>query len=357
MQRTVAHWDGDRFFASIEQAADRRLRGRAVVVGGERRGVVLSASPEARRYGIRPGWSVGRARRAVPELVVVPAHFELYERFFDEILWLCHEATPLVEPASVGAAWLDLTGTERIQGGGRAVMERIQQTVRRWLHVSISTGIASNKLVSRLAARAGKPSGHLVVPAGRERDFLAPLPVAALLGLNREALEALELAGVRRIGQLAQMPVQALGAVLGRRALPLIRQAQGIADEPVGARRKSVEEGWTERIEFAEDAWQEPLLLAALRGMTERLMAAVRAAGVELRRITLELRYTDRAESRFSLDLPEPTCVDDDVLPRLPALLEGAWTRRVRLRAMTLRAGRIYQPGTQLSLFARDADH
>lgn len=352
MQRTVAHWDGDRFFASIEQAADRRLRGRAVVVGGERRGVVLSASPEARRYGIRPGWPVGRARRAVPGLVVAPAHFELYERFFDEIVWLCQEATPVVEPAAVGAAWLDLTGTERVQGGdGRAVMERIQQTVRRWLHVSISTGIAANKLVSRLAARAGKPGGHLVVAGGRERAFLAPLPVAALPGLSREALEALDLAGVRRIGQLAQMPVEALGAVVGRRALPLIRQAQGIADEPVGARRKSVEEGWAERIEFAEDAWQEPLLLAGLRGMAERLMAAARAAGVEVRRITLELRYTDRAESRSSLDLAEPSCVEDDVLPRLPTLLEEAWTRRVRVRAMTLRAGRVYRPGTQMALF------
>lgn len=350
--RTVAHWDGDRFFASIEQAADRRLRGRPIVVGGQRRGVVLSASMEARRLGIRPGWPVGRARRAVPDLIVVPAHFELYERFFDEILWLCREAAPLVEPASVGAAWLDLTGTERVNARRpSAVMARIQTTVRQWLHVSISTGLAANKLVSRLAARLRKPAGHLVVPAGQERAFLAPLPVAALPGLNREALETLELAGIRRIGQLAQMPVDALGAVLGRRALPLIRQAQGVADEPVGARRKSAEEGWAERIEFAEDAWQEPLLLAALRGMLERLMAQVRAAGVEVRRLTLELRYTDRAESRSSLDLAEPTCLEDDALPRLPSLLENAWTRRVRLRAMTLRAGRVYRPGAQMPLF------
>lgn len=353
--RTIAHWDGDRFFASIEQAADRRLRGRPVVVGGERRGVVLSASQEARRLGIRPGWPVGRARRAAPDLVVVPAHFELYERFFDEILWLCQETTPLVEPAAVGAAWLDLTGTERVhREDARAVMERIQQTVRRWLRVSLSTGIAANKLVSRLAARAGKPGGRIVVPAGRERAFLAPLPVEALPGLNRELLEALELAGIRTLGQLASAPVDALGAVLGRRALPLVRQAQGVADEPVGARGRSPEEGWTERVEFPEDAWEERLLLAALRGMLERVMAQVRAAGVEVRRLTLELRYTDRAESRCSLDLPEPSCTEDDALPRLPGLLRDAWTRRVRIRAMTLRAGRVYRPGAQLELF--DAD-
>ena len=355
--RIIAHWDGDRFFASIEQAADRRLRGRPVVVGGERRGVVLSASAEARRLGIRPGWTVGRARRAVADLVVVPAHFELYERFFDEILWLCQETTPLVEPAAVGAAWLDLTGTERLhERDARSAMERIQTTVRRWLHVSISTGIAANKLVSRLAARAGKPGGRIVVPPGRERAFLSPLPVAALPGLNREALEALDLAGIHSIGQLACMPLEALGAVLGRRALPVLRQAQGVAEEPVGPGRKSREEGWSERVEFPEDVWEERMLLAALRGMLERVMAQVRAAQVEVRRLTLELRYTDRAESRCSLDLPEPSCTEDDALPQLPALLERAWTRRVRIRAMTLAAGRIYRPGAQMELFAMRAE-
>lgn len=355
--RTIAHWDGDRFFASIEQAADRRLRGRPVVVGAERRGVVLSASQEARRLGIRPGWPVGRARRAVPDLVVVPAHFELYERFFDEILWLCQEATPAVEPAAVGAAWLDLTGTERVHAQDpRAVMERIQTTVRRWLRVSLSTGIAANRLVSRLAARAGKLGGKVVVPAGGERAFLASLPVAALSGLRREELEALDLAGIRTLGQLASAPVDALGALLGRRALPLIRQAQGVADEPVGARPKAAAEGWTERVEFPEDVWEERLLLRVLRGMLERLMAQVRAAGVEIRRLTLELRYTDRAESRSSLDLPEPCCTEDDALPRLGELLRSAWTRRVRLRAMTLRAGRVYRPGAQLELFSPNAE-
>jgi DNA polymerase-4 len=353
--RVIAHWDGDRFFASIEQAADRRLRGRPVVVGGERRGVVLSASQEARRLGIRPGWPVGRARRAVPDLIVVPAHFELYERFFDEILWLCQETTPLVEPAAVGAAWLDLTGTERVHGQDPPrVMERIQRTVQRWLRVSLSTGIAANKLVARLAARAGKPGGRIVVAAGRERAFLAPLPVAALPGVNREMLEALELAGIRTLGQLATAPVDALGAVLGRRALPLVRQAQGVAEEPVGARSRGVEEGWAERVEFPEDAWEERLLVATLRGMLERVMAQVRAAGVEVRRLTLELRYTDRAESRYGLDLAEPVCTEDEALPRLPELLRGAWTRRVRIRAMTLRAGRVYRPGAQLELFNAD---
>src|SRR3974390_2926724 len=157
--RSVVHLDGDRFFASIEQAADQRLRGRPVIVGGERRGIVLSASAEARRFGIRPGWPTSRARRGVPPLIVLPAHFELYERFFDQIVDLCRETTPLVEPASVGSTWLDLTGTGRsLNQPPEQVVAHLRATVQEWLRLSLSAGIATNKLVARIAARIRKPA-------------------------------------------------------------------------------------------------------------------------------------------------------------------------------------------------------
>ncbi|MBI4890595.1 MAG: hypothetical protein HY821_08210 [Acidobacteria bacterium] len=354
--RTVAHWDGDRFFASIEQAADRRLRGRPVVVGGEKRGIVLSSSGEARRLGIRPGWPVGKARRAASALVVVPAHFELYERFFDQILGLCRERTPLVEASEVGAAWLDLTGAERVNGrGAEEVMAGIRRTAGEWLRVSISSGIGTNKLVARLASRMRKPGGQVVVEAGSERRFLAPLPLRALPGLEPGALSALEVAGVATLGQFASAPLEALGTVLGKRALVLQRRAQGVSEEPVG-RKKAAEPGWVERVEFAEDVWEEEFLLGEIRRMVERLMAQVRREKVEVRRLTLELRYTDRAESRKSLDMNEPTALEGEALPLVPELLSGAWTRRVRLRAMALRAGRVYRPSAQMDLFAPEGE-
>lgn len=354
--RTVIHWDGDRFFASIEQAADKRLRGRPVIVGGERRGVVLSASAEARRLGIRPGWPTPRARRAAPSLVVIPAHFDLYERFFDEILELCRETTPLVEPAAVGAAWLDLTGAERVNGRRpEAVVERIRSTVRSWLHVSISAGIATNKMVARVAARVRKPGAQIIVPPGAERSFLAPLPLRWLPGLETPALSALEVAGIASIGQFAAAPVDALAALLGRQALPLQRRAQGVSEEPVGRKKAVAEPGWREWAEFPEDVWDTPALLRALAKLSEQLMAQVRGAQCEIRRITLELRYTDREESRRSLDLPEPVSLDTDVFPLLPRLLEQTWARRVRIRAMGLKASRIYRPSPQLDLFVPDS--
>lgn len=350
--RTIIHWDADRFFASIEQAADRRLRARPVAVGALHRGAILSASPEARKLGLRPGWPTAKARRAIPNLVIVPPHFDLYERFYDEILSLCRETSPLVESSAVGAAWMDLTGQERLLGQSpESATERFRTTVRQWLHVSLSAGIASNKLVARVAARLRKPGAQVTVAPGAERAFLAPLPLRALPGMDGQALATLEVAGLRTLDHLARTPLDALATVLGRSALLWQRRAQGVNEEPV-APKKPAAEGWHELIEFPEDAWEEPLLLASLRQMTERLMVQVRAARAEVRRVTLDLRYADRDEARRSFDAPEPTSLESDFFPALPGLLKAAWTRRVRIRSFRLSASRVYRPSPQMDLFA-----
>lgn len=358
--RTIVHWDADRFFASIEQAADRRLRSRPVAVGAPHRGAILSASPEARKLGLRPGWPTARARRAIPDLIIVPPHYDLYERFYDQILSLCHETSPLVETASVGAAWIDLTGLDRLRHESpEATIARFRLTVRQWLRVSVSAGIAANKLTARIAARLRKPGAQITVPAGAEREFLAPLPLRALTGLDPQSLATLEVAGVRTIGHLARIPLDALASVLGRHALLWQRRAQGVNEDPVAPPQPKAE-GWHESLEFTEDAWEEPILLAALRRLAERLMAQVRAAQVEIRRITLGLRYADRDESRRFFDAPEPTAMETDFFPILPKLLEDTWVRRVRIRSLRLSASRVYRPSPQLDLFAppprREAD-
>jgi DNA polymerase-4 len=349
--RSVVHWDGDSFFASIEQASDRRLRGRPVAVGGARRGVVVSASREARRFGVRPGMPANKARRACPPLIVVPGRFDLYEQFSEQIIGLCEEATPLVEPVAVGAAYLDLTGAPAVRREGPApAVRELRRTVRDWLHVSLSAGIGANKTVARIAARLRKPGNQLSVPAGGEAAFLAPLPLRWLPGIRPRVLGTLEVAGLARIGHLARAPLDALELVLGRQALPLQRRAQGIDEEPVGLQMPR-EPVWRESMEFAEDVWEEPFLLVTLRSMLERVLARVRSAGVEVRRLTLSLRYTDRAESQRSLTLPQPSAVEEDFFPLLPGLLRAAWKRRVRLRSLALSAGLVYRPAAQMSLF------
>jgi nucleotidyltransferase/DNA polymerase involved in DNA repair len=320
-------------------------------VGGARRGVVVSASLEARRFGIRPGLSMGRARRFCPSLVSLPGHFELYERFSSQIIDLCEETTPLVEPVAVGAAYLDLTGTRRLlQRDPEDAVRGLRRTVRDWLRVSLSVGIATNKTVARIAARLRKPGAQLTVAPGGEAGFLAPLPVGWLPGVGREMRSTLEVAGLVTLGDLAHAPLDALALVLGRDALRLQRRAQGVDEEPV---RPKPEEDRSRRetLEFAEDVWEEPVVQAKLKSMLESLMARIRDEGVEVRRLTLALRYTDREEAERSVNLPEPTALDTDFLPCLPDLLRSAWGRRVRLRAVTLRAGRVYRPSPQMELF------
>ena len=213
--RSVVHWDGDSFFASIEQAADRRLRGRPVAVGGARRGVVVSASLEARRFGIRPGLAMRRARRMCRSLVVLPGHFELYERFSSQIIDLCEETTPLVEPVAVGAAYLDLTGTpaasSRRSGVSRGAVcgarfgtgcgcrfRRASRPTRRWR--ASPPGCAS-RARSLWCRRAGKPSSW---PRWRWAGF--PEWAARLRS-------TLEVAGIATVGDLARAPIDDLALV------------------------------------------------------------------------------------------------------------------------------------------------
>lgn len=349
--RSIVHWTGDHFFASIEQAADQRLRNRPVAIGGERRAMVASASAEAVRFGVRTGMPVRRALRACPKLIVIPGHFELYERFFQQMLAVCEEKTPLVEPASIGSAYLDLTGTKQLhQGGAAQTAEEIRRTVQDWLRVSLSAGIGSNKTVARIGARTTQPAGQLVVPAGHEADFLAPHPLRWLEGLPAQALETLQIAGIRTIGDLARSPTDALQLAVGKAASGWQRKAQGVDEEPV--RPKSAQEpAWQESFEFTVEQWEEPVLQAAVRKLLERLLTRLREQRMEARRLRLRIRYIDRAESEASLALRAPSDLDDDFLPHLPELLRSAWKRRVRIRALFLSVASLYRPSAQLSLF------
>jgi DNA polymerase-4 len=287
-------------------------------------------------------------------LIVLPGHFDLYEQFFQDILGLCQEETPLVEPVAVGAAYLDLTGTRRLlQRDPEEAVRGLRRTVRDWLRVSLSAGIATNKTVARIAARLRKPGAQLTVAPGGEAGFLAALPVGWLPGVGRETRSTLEVAGLVTLGDLAHAPLDALALVLGRDALRLQRRAQGVDEEPVRPKPEE-DRRRLETLEFAEDVWEEPVVLAKLKSMLESLMARIRNEGVEVRRLTLALRYTDREEAERSVNLPEPTALDSDFLPCLPDLLRSAWSRRVRLRAVTLRAGRVYRPSPQMGLFSEE---
>jgi nucleotidyltransferase/DNA polymerase involved in DNA repair len=352
--RALLHWDGDSFFASVEQAADRRLRGRAVAVGGASRGLVLSVSARARRFGLRPGMTTTRARRLCPELIVQPAHFDRYEQFARQITQLCEEKTPLVEARGAGAAWADVTGSEALCGQSVSNMAAaLQKTAAEWLRVPVSVGTGTNRSVARIAARLRKPGARVNVAAGNEAAFLAPLPLRLLSTLDSTALSAFSVAGIHTIGALAQAPLDALELVLGREARPVQRLALGIDETPVADRARKP--AWQEEHAFAEDTAEEALPLRELRRMLSALLTRLRMAQLETRAITLTLRYTDHEEAHRSWRAAEPSALDTDFLPVLPALLREAWSRRVRLRGLRLQCTQCYPANRQMDLFAASA--
>ncbi len=337
----IVHLDADAFFASVEQAADPRLRGRPVAVGGGRRGIIASASYEARRLGIHTPMSAARARRLCPQLIVVPGDFEKYERFSRLMFSYAYDHTPLVEVASIDEGYFDLGPSGRHPAG--EVAETIRNAIRQSLKISVSEGLAANKLVAQVASKLRKPAALIAVPAGTEADFLAPLHNHWLPGVGPKTGELLTRAGLDTIGRIAQTPAEQLELFVGAAAPLMVRHARGWDDRPVvpdQPEARSVSEQHT----FEDDLTAEEPVLAALRGMAGRLFAGLRAGGLAARTLTLRLRYNDREEESLSLSLQEPTCLETDVLGLLPGLLRRAWRRRVSLRMVGVKLSRFY-PG------------
>jgi DNA-directed DNA polymerase III PolC len=337
-QRMIVHQDADAFFASVEQAADPRLRGKPVAVGGEQRGVIASASYEARACGVRAAMPTALARRLCPRLIVLPGDFEKYERFSRWMFSYAYDFTPEVEICSIDEGYFDLTGA---RGAPVEIAATIRRAIRQALKISVSEGIGSSKLVSQIASKLRKPAAFECVPPGRERAFLHPLPHHWLPGVGPKSAERLRAAGLARIGQVAVTPPQFLALLVGGAALQLRAFANGQDDRPV-VREVAPAKSYSRQETFGEDTTDEQFARATLRGMADDLMAQARADGKSIRTVTVRVRYNDRAEDQRSESLPEPTDLETDLYPRLDALLRQAWKRRVSLRMLSLKLSNVY---------------
>ncbi|MFH0981251.1 MAG: DNA polymerase IV [Planctomycetota bacterium] len=353
MLRAILHFDADAFFASVEQAADRHLRRKPVIVGGLHRGIVASASYEARRYGIYTPMPTGKARRLCPKLIVVPPNFALYEQFSALIFGMVEELTPVVEKQSVDEGYLDLTGTRAcLRREPEAVAQKLQRDVKDWLKVTISQGLARNKLLSQIAGKLHKPNGLVVVPprADGELAFLHPLPVKWLPGVGPAGIRLLESAGLTRIGQVAQMPLGWLTELVGDTAGQLRDFARNLDDRPVMTNPpEALSYGHQET--FAEDTADAVFVEAVLRQLADEAMRRVRSDGKQIRTVTVKIRYTDMDEHQGQVSLPEPTDVEEHVYPLLTRLLDRLWDRRVRLRMVQVKLSNVYTGLSQLDLF------
>lgn len=335
MDRHILHLDMDTFFVSVERLHRPELRGKPVVVGAESphcRGVVSAASYEARRYGIHSGMALRQAGRLCPQAVFVAGRGEAYSAASRDIRLLCEETAPLVEMGSMEEAYLDLTGTERLYPSAGAAADQLQARIHRELNLPVSFGWGENKLLAKVASGRSKPEGLLRVYPGRGRAFLAPLPLRRLPGIGPKNAALLSRYGLERIGQLEWLGEKRLREALGEIGGQLYRRSLGQDDSPVVPRpeRKSISREHT----FATDTANRDSLARCLSLLCEKLAADARRLNCFGRRLTLKLRYSDFTTLTRCETLAQPDREDRLLYHRAWALLEKAWTRRVRIRLL-----------------------
>ena len=335
----IIHLDADAFFASCEQAADPRLRGKAIAVGGVKRGIIASASYEARKQGVYTPMPTAQARRICPKLIVIPGDFSKYEHFSKMMFSYAYDFTPEVEVGSIDEGYFDLRSQNKKPA--RDIAETIRVAVAQSLKLSASFGIGSNKLVSQVASKLRKPGCFIEVPGGTERGFLAPLPNRWLPSIGPKVGTTLDAAGLKNIEQIAQTAPELLAYFVGGYAPQLWKFAQGIDDRPIVPESPDAQ-SYGEQETFEQDVTDEAFVLATLRAMADRLMTKVRADDKTIRTLTVKLRYNDFSESMRSRSLEEPTDIETDLYLTISSLVTKAWERRVSLRLVSLKLSHVY---------------
>jgi DNA polymerase-4 len=334
----ILHVDMDAFYASVELRDRPGLRGKPVVVAGlGARGVVLSATYEARAFGVRSAMPTGRARRLCPRAVFIPPRHQLYGAVSREVMAIFRSVTPEVEPLSLDEAFLDVAGAQRRLGTPRAIAELIRQEVREQQSITCSVGVAPVKFVAKIASARCKPDGLLVVPRHGITDFLHPLPVSALWGVGDKAEEVLTRLGLRTVGDIAHVPEVTLRRELGVAGAHLHALAWGRDERPVTPKREEKSVGAEET--FATDVDDPEVIRKELLRLSGRTARALRAAGCVARTVTVKLRLASFKTITRSRTLQEPTDVAREIYTAACALYESSGLGdRARLRLVGVRA-------------------
>jgi DNA polymerase IV len=332
----VLHVDMDAFYASVSLLARPDLRGTPVIVGGANRGVVLSATYEARKYGVHSAMPMTRARRTCPQATVLEPDHAAYARVSAGVMEIFRSVTPFVEPLALDEAFLDVSGAVRRLGSPTEIGELLRARVHDEQGVTCSVGVASTKFVAKLASTRAKPDGLLVVPRDRVVEFLHPLPVGALWGVGERTDDQLRRLGLRTVGDLAGTPVATLERALGRAAgrhlsdLAWGRDPRSVVphepDKSVGA-----EETFGTDVDDAEVVRRELLRLSG------RVASRMRAQGVRGRTVSIKVRFADFTTITRSRTLRDPTDITRDVYSVARGLFDALGLDRARLRLVGVR--------------------
>ncbi|MFZ3214457.1 MAG: DNA polymerase IV [Candidatus Acidiferrales bacterium] len=329
---SILHVDMDAFFVSVELLARPELRGKAVIVGGQRdqRGVVTSASYEARKFGVHSAMALRTAAQLCPHAIFLDRHHELYGQWSNRIAAILAKYSPIVEMASIDEAYLDLAGTERLHGPPLAAAHKLLQEITATTGLPCSGGLGPTRLVAKIASEQAKPRGLVWVPAGSEAAFLAPLAVRRIPGIGKVTDEALRALGIESIAQLQNVALERLEETFGQWGTALFRKARGIDSYEffVDAEPKSLSHNQT----FGDDTCDRELLESTLSYLCQKAAKRLRDAGLHARTVTLTVRFADFTTITRSHSLAEPSDLDSEFLKAVRELFQHAWNGKSLLR-------------------------
>ena len=337
--RTIFHVDMDAFFVSVEELFNPELKGKAVIVGGQRdeRGVVSAASYEARKFGVHSAMPLRTAAKLCPHATFVDGHLDRYREYSEKVHRVLTSFSPQVEMASIDEAYLDMTGTERLHGPPLRAAHRLHHKMKSETQLNCSIGIGISRLVAKVSSARAKPNGVLWIVPGQEVNFLAPLDVREIPGVGKITERHLNGLGVTKVKDLARFDESFLEQRFGKWGLALAGKARGEDaggwfDSEVGADTdpKSISHEHT----YNEDTADPEQLEATLMRLSEMVGRRLRDGGLHARTIQLKLRYKDFTTITRAHTMPSPTQLDIEIFEQVRTLFRKNWGRGAKVRLL-----------------------
>jgi DNA polymerase-4 len=359
MPRTILHLDLDAFFCSVEELHDPTLKGKAFAVGGsaEGRGVIASCSYAARRFGVRSAMPTSRALRLCPGLLVLSHHFGNYGEISDQVMERLHDLSPLVEQISIDEAFADISD---IREPAELIARRLQKRVNDELGLPCSIGVASSKLVAKIATEVGKktaskdqpPNAITVVPAGSEAEFLKPLPVDMLWGVGPKTSTRMAEIDIHTIGDLAGFPEADLARRFGQYGHDLALRARGIDDNPISTSHevKSISQETT----FPRDVSDDARLAGTLRSLSAQVGHRLRKAGLAGSTVRIKLRWPDFSSLTRQVSLSQPTDQDEEIYRTALQLMATVRAKGKAVRLIGVGVSGLGEPLRQMELWGQE---
>ena len=357
--KVILHCDCNNFYASVELLKFPELRDKPVAVAGDpegRHGIILAKNMAAKRFGVQTAETIWQAKRKCPKLILLPPHFDRYSDISRRVNEIYLSVTDQVEPFSVDASWLDVTGSQRLFGDGKTIADELRRRVREEIGITISVGVSDNRYWAKLGSDYKKPDATTVITQENVADILYPLPVQDMLFVGRAAAEVLRRHGVTTIGQLASIPRESLTRWLGKQGEGCYTMVHGLDDAPV--RRwgdteqvKSVGNGMT----YAHDLVGEEAWKAGLMPLCDSVGSRLRAQHLKCRTVTVQIKDPQFKVISRQRTLPAPTNLTKVLFRESLSILRQCWRPDAPIRLLTVTASTLCREDeetVQMSFFA-----